>query len=265
MKGAHLVIVALLALCAHAYVTPRGESGCVTVVNESGFHIEHVGEDIIVTTSTEQLVIPPCKTGLTHGPAWKAWAQYLNNSKITSLYGKWTVPPAPQKKSQATLFWWNGIEPADNSAVLQPVLQWGESAAGGGEYWALASWFVSSSHGTIVSNLDNVDTGDVIEGNCTLLQNGTWVITGSVAAKNINTAFSYTPEEDYVYAYEVLEAYDIAECTDYPKVGVVSFTDIAVQVNGQPVVPTWDPLIQKPITCDEHATVNSPTSVDIYY
>ena len=92
------------------------------------------------------------------------------------------------------------MEPADTSAVLQPVLQWGVSAAGGGNYWAIASWYllllsfslspsspspltfsflvlpsfsdflfilcrlVSSIHPTIVSPLLTVESGDVIEG-----------------------------------------------------------------------------------------------------
>lgn len=52
------------------------------------------------------------------------------------------------------------------------------------------------------------------------MANGTWVITGSVTAKNINTAFSYTPNADYVYAYEVLEAYTVNDCSEYPKAGM---------------------------------------------
>lgn len=52
MRG--VIALALFVLCANAYLTPKGESGCVTVVDESGFHVEHVGENLLVTTSTKQ-------------------------------------------------------------------------------------------------------------------------------------------------------------------------------------------------------------------
>jgi len=201
------------------------------------------------------------------GPAWKAWTQYSNNSKITNLYGEWTVPQDPVDQNAAqTLFYWNGVEPADTSAVLQPVLQWGESAAGGGNFWAIASWLVSSTHATIVSPLLTVESGDVIEGFNTYLTNGTWVITASVQNnKTATTSFSYKPDQAFTIAYEVLEAYTITECTDYPKAGVISFDNIKVSAGGSVVTPTWDPLTQQPITCKEHAKVISPTQVEIYF
>jgi len=259
----------VFALCAHAHLTPGGESGCVTEIDEAFFHMEHVGENIVVTTPSKKIVVPPCKTGVTakHGDAWKAWAQYQNDSNITSIYSKWIVPAAPTESGQQTLFYWNGVEPTDNSAVLQPVLQYGFSAAGGGEYWTLASWFVSGSHGSFWSKLTRVETGDIIEGTNEILKNGTWVITGAVKAKGITTSFSYKPNfpAAWTYAYEALEAYTIDDCPEYPAAGVISFTDIVVQAGGQTVTPKWQPLTQDPITCKEHATVVDPTRVDIYF
>jgi len=181
------------------------------------------------------------------------------------LYGTWTVPAAPVQTDAQTLFYWNGVEPADTSAVLQPVLQWGVSAAGGGNYWAIASWLVSSTHSTIVSPLLTVESGDVIEGFNEYLSNGTWVITATVQNKNITTSFSYTPRQDFTIAYEVLEAYTISECTDYPKAGVISFDNIKVEAGGDTVTPQWEADTQQPITCQEHAKIVSPTEVQIYF
>jgi len=45
-----------------------------------------------------------------------------------------------------TLFFFGGVSPSDNSWILQPVLQWGPSSAGGGEYWILSNWLVSNSN-----------------------------------------------------------------------------------------------------------------------
>jgi len=52
-------------------------------------------------------------------------------------------------------------------SIIQPVLQWGSSAAGGGQYWAIASWFVGGAH-TVYSDLKQVSSGDTIYGNMTL-------------------------------------------------------------------------------------------------
>jgi hypothetical protein len=51
--------------------------------------------------------------------------------------------------------------------IIQPVLQWGPSAAGGGAYWAIASWYVGGS-GAVYSALQTVAPGDSIFGNMTL-------------------------------------------------------------------------------------------------
>ncbi len=39
-----------------------------------------------------------------------------------------------------TFFYWNGLYSPSNTNFIQPVLQWGHSAAGGGNSWAIASW-----------------------------------------------------------------------------------------------------------------------------
>lgn len=54
---------------------------------------------------------------------WKTWAQYRNPSLITQLNGIWNTPPLPSRTNSQILYFWNGVEPNDNTAVLQPVLQ----------------------------------------------------------------------------------------------------------------------------------------------
>ena len=122
------------------------------------------------TTAVHSCAHPP----LTHGAAWKAYTQY-HNSKGMDLYtASWTVPAQPGSDDGQILYYWPGTEPDDNSFVLQvcvclcvcvsvllddnsfvlqPVLQWGNTPAGGGSWWGLASWFVSASQPTIVSDV----------------------------------------------------------------------------------------------------------------
>ena len=46
-----------------------------------------------------------------------------------------------------TIFLFNGIQ--NSTSIYQPVLQWGPSAAGGGNFWTVASWYVDGAGGTL--------------------------------------------------------------------------------------------------------------------
>jgi len=250
---------------------------CINAFDDTHITIDHDKEDehLIVTLSNgDRINIPHCpfpffrnndRFSPYHGEAWKTYAQYeTSGTPVTSLTGQWTVPPQPTQADSQILYFWNGIEPTDNSQVLQPVLQWGATPAGGGNYWGIASWYVGSG-GVAVSSLIATNTGDVITGTMNILSNGTWEVRAAVGSHN-STLLSVTPnEKDYVYAYEVLEAYTLSSCQDYPPTGVVAFTEIAVEVGGSPVTPTWTPMQQQPITCNEITKVISTSAVDITF
>jgi hypothetical protein len=129
------------------------------------------------------------RSNATHGSAWKAWAQVSAPSgSVSSINSTWVVPGPPISPTDQTLFFWNGVEPEDTSAVLQPVLQWGTSAAGGGPYWAYASWYVSASHGSHYSPLVQVATGESVVGSNALESDGvTWVISAAAPGKKAST------------------------------------------------------------------------------
>jgi hypothetical protein len=49
--------------------------------------------------------------------------------------------------------------------IYQPVLQWGSSAAGGGNYWSIASWYVDGQGGPAFhSSLIQIAPGQVLKG-----------------------------------------------------------------------------------------------------
>ena len=64
---------------------------------------------------------------------------------MSRLTTEWTVPPAPATQNGQTIFLFPGIQ--NSTMIYQPVLQWGPSAAGGGNYWAVASWYVDGQGG----------------------------------------------------------------------------------------------------------------------
>ena len=179
------------------------------------------------------------------------------------------MPGEPEVKAGQTLFFWNGLEPADSSAVLQPVLQWGSSAAGGGNFWAISSWFVSSSQGSHFSPLVRVSPGDVIVGTNTLLADGrSWAIsaTGPGGAPS-ELIFKPAPGA-WPTAYHVLEAYGVStECTLYPAAGAVNFSVAALAFDGEEMAPpiAWDFMTQT-AGCGEHASANADgTLVEISF
>jgi len=264
-------LLLVITIASEFQIVPRGKhlhQDCIHRIPSYSFELtkdEISGNTIIVTAEGKSLTFAPCPNpaDLTHGPAWKAWTEYNNPSKVTALYGEWKVPPPPTTSEAQILYYWNGVEPEDNSAVLQPVLQYGLTPAGGGNYWGLASWYVSDSD-AFVTQLMRVNPGDVVQGDNLILSNGSWVITGGKLGTTQTVSLVYKPpSNDYTWAYQVLEAYSVANCqVDYPTTGTIVFENIAVKVNGQSVVPTWNTQTKNP-TCKERAGVMSPTEVSI--
>jgi hypothetical protein len=82
------------------------------------------------------------------GSGWIA-TSYWNNetgNPITCFRSTWQVPPEPATRSNQLIYLFNGISRfSGNSAILQPVLQWGTSPDGGSQFWAVASWYVHST------------------------------------------------------------------------------------------------------------------------
>jgi len=246
-----------------AHCVSHVESGSLIVKNPDGSHTVTSPTGVV----SNYKPCPITKDNVGHGAAWKAWGQYFNNNHVTNFTGIWPVPPNPTTAGSQTLFYWNGIEDSTNDEVLQPVLQWGASAAGGGQYWAIASWYVSSAR-SFWGDLADVNVGDKIFGS--LFEDnstGTWDVTTYDMQTNKSSSFKYkhpTPIE--TYSYVVLEAYTITQCTDYPaNTKFEAFTNLIVALTTGPVTPTWQPEIQQPITCNEHAIAVSSSEVDIYF
>ncbi|KAJ7595791.1 hypothetical protein C8J56DRAFT_1115915 [Mycena floridula] len=88
---------------------------------------------------------------------WITFASWLNtgSSLISSFTTTWTVPPVPAENHSQTTFLFNSIQPTDSAAILQPVLQYGPSAAGGGAFWVVATCASDYPAGsTVFSGID---------------------------------------------------------------------------------------------------------------
>jgi hypothetical protein len=176
----------------------------------------------------------------------------------------WQVPPPPPTTGSQTVFIFNGLLDAARGSILQPVLQWGESEAGGAAFWTISCWYVSRSGQASYRDLVPVMEGDRLV--------GTIELTGSSGNRfsyrcsfegfdSLTLAVSSAPE--LVIATETLEAYRISTCTDYPNTPETIMGSIALAAGGVGVDPSWTErsLIQD---CGQHTSIVGP-DVHLHY
>jgi len=300
-----LASVYLVASISRKYpdwgLTPGGyrHKSCIHHV-PSGSHLD-VHEDgtvTVLTPSATTIQIPKCKfpkskyPGLTEMRSYRkgsnsmpgeveGWHVYTKQNvgnNLNLFLGTWNVPDLPANDGGQTLFTFTGVQnidwippnPGPNSAfdIIQPVLQYGESEAGGGSYWTLASWYVPLSNGdsAIWSDLITVNSGDVIFGNMTMTGPATWYINSLDTTTGQNTDMTMTKPilKAQPWAYVTLEVYDLFDdCTEYPTVPL-NFTQLQLQVGGRPQPFQWQ-TIQADNTCNQEVTVVNPTNVIISF
>jgi len=240
---------------------------CVHEMPAESFELFDGPNDVqkLVVPGGHAKLVPPCKhePRPQHGAAWKAWTQF-HQGALTNLYGEGTVPPNPPQDEGQTLFFWDGIEPDDNSAVLQPVLQYGVSAAGGGSYWAIASWYVSTTT-VYYTKVYEVAVGETILGNLTFNANNSWTTTGTIKSTGKAAKFTMKPPKtsDYTWGYTVLEAYNVDDCSNvYPTTNKIVFNNLKATIARKPITPQWQVMTQT-TTCSENAQIASPAQTSI--
>jgi len=171
---------------------------------------------------------------LSNNPGWNGWVEASqenvslgSNDNIDWMSGYFYVPSNPSTNG-GLIYLFNGIEPATQDWILQPVLQYGSSPAGGGNYWGIASWLVGTG-GAWHSPLERVNSGDRLWGYTeqTGASNGNLYYV-SEAYDLSNNAYSYinatTWGLHWTWAYEgVLEVYGVNYCSQLPSSGYSYF------------------------------------------
>lgn len=204
------------------------------------------------------------------GSGWIAYADWSNTTgnSVTRFETTWIVPPAPSTDHGQTIFLFNGIQ--NSTMIYQPVLQWGSSAAGGGSYWAVSSWYVDGQGGVAFhSNLVKVSSGNVLTGviNQTGQKSGKFSY-GCEFTGVANTSLPISSVEELKWNIETLEAYGVQQCSDYPDTTFTSFSDIALQTSAGNPDLTWAP-VNAVTDCGQSAHVvsnaNPHGGVEIYY
>jgi hypothetical protein len=177
----------------------------------------------------------PGSKGLEHDPGTgNGWVEASNwlvslgsGDNLDQIAGDWKVPSNPSANG-ALIYLFNGMEPSDFKWILQPVLQFGASPAGGGNYWGIASWLVGSK--AYHSPLEKVNAKDSLRGYTKITSVSGSTIHWKVDAKDDTTgAFSYLDAHSSGYQWTwalagVLEVYGVTECSNFPANDKAVFT-----------------------------------------
>ena len=115
----------------HSALVHRVEPGHAVHISEGKARLRNLATGTMVDVP-EHKIQPGDVPGFGSGWIVDAFWQNTTGNPVTSFKTTWRVPPAPTSDSGQTIFLFNGIDPANPSqAILQPVLQWGPSHAGG--------------------------------------------------------------------------------------------------------------------------------------
>ncbi|KAJ6492236.1 hypothetical protein C8R45DRAFT_990701 [Mycena sanguinolenta] len=204
------------------YEIPAGASlahidSDVHIVDADGTILNKVS----VTPTKVKAAVSPLETG------WVTYASWLNqgSSPISSFTTTWTVPAVPKTNHDQTVFLFNSIEPDSGDAILQPVLQYGPSAAGGGAYWAVATWYLVGDS-TFYTTPVRTSAGATLDGIITLTSSSGSKYNYVSSFTNIaGTSLTVSNAAELTWATETLEAYAVEATTDYPA-GSTVFSNI---------------------------------------
>jgi hypothetical protein len=233
---------------------------------EPGQALQQLGEVVNVVDMTGEIVEgkdvllqerPLLEAG------WIAFTWWTNdgNQPLTSFSTTWRVPEPPATDARQTIFLFNGLQNSGpNYGILQPVLQWGPSAAGGGSYWTVASWYVTSRGQAFHTPLQRVEPGQTLVGEMQLLEAARGKYTWSCELVGVpRTRLLLRNVAELKWSTESLEAYNVERCSDYPA-ALVEFSAIRMQTDVHPEI-RWTP-VDRVTDCDQHAEVVSHSSTD---
>lgn len=236
--------------CIHQI--PAGASVSISDDSKAGEDIIQNGAVIAhYDACSEEPIVTRQRGGFEPGPVGNGWVEDSNwvlslkkGDNIEWIQNEWVVPSAP-KSTGATIFLFNGVEPKSGKWIMQPVLQYGSSYAGGGNYWTMASWLVGSS--VYVSTLTPVHAGDLLVGTTdeTNVASGklTYLVDAWDSTSGADSNLTvHSKGIQWGWAFEgVLEAYNVTKCTEFPASGKTRFYNTTV-AHGYPAFDQYGSL-----------------------
>jgi hypothetical protein len=202
-------------------------------------------------------------------PNWVADAYWENisGSPVQEFVTSWNVPQPPTTQVGQAIYLLNGMEPAGpDSAILQPVLQWGLSPSGGGPFWSVASFYVIGNGPPFSSDAFQVNPGDTLRG---IIRLESFDAGGFNYISEFDglpsTALRASSVHELVWCYETLETYGASSSTScYPPDADTTFSEIDIQTGaGNPGI-VWTTETGGSNN-GQRAVSTGSSEVDIYY
>jgi hypothetical protein len=219
-----------------------GESGEPTGdVTLNGKLVAHYDACSEAAASTRHSASPASNSNTGHVPSFNGWVEDSqeelslgSSDNIAYEAGEWYVPNNPSVNG-GLIYLFNGIAPTAQNWILQPVLQYGVGYAGGGNYWAMASWLVGPSY-VFHSPLARVNSGNTLFGYTEQTGSGGTLDYFTEAYDLSTGAYSWISIESsglhWTVAYQgVLEVYGVNTCSMLPSTGYAYFFDNYVDHN----------------------------------
>jgi len=209
-------------------------------------------------------MISPCKHGFlpepeyVSGSGWQVFAYYNGTNHLNEFTGNWVVPPKPSTNAGQILYTFNGLvntysgdSDYVDEDIIQPVLQYGTTPAGGGNYWAMASWYVTADGTALFSSVLEVAVAATIYG---IMQETTpdhWFISGNDTNTGKSTSLKVSKGATTKFepwAFVTLEVYQVTNCDQYPTNGKIPYTNLAITSTSGPETPSWIKSSQQQIS-----------------
>lgn len=209
---------------------------------------------------------------LTGWIAYTYWQNPTTTTPVTSFSTSWTVPDVPSDEGSQTIFLFNGIQDGTTSTsyIIQPVLQWGSSAAGGGKYWAVTNWYVTSSD-AYYGSLADVSAGATLTGviTQTAVSGSNYSYSSVFTGEPSSTSLSVSNVPQGYWLAETLESYGVSKpSTMYPANTYDAFTGISILEGTTHPTITWTPEQGESGIAQKAVVVSNSTTngeVDIYF
>jgi hypothetical protein len=236
-----------------------GEDHQLTVLNGHLLRTEKISGKMLEDFGPVR--ITPARKAAASG--WIAYAYWTNTGTPISYFNtNWVVPSAPTNKANQTIFLFNGMQDGTTSSsyIIQPVLQWGPSAAGGGKYWAVTNWYVSSSQ-AFYGSLASVSTGTALQGilQQTAVSGSNYSYKSSFAGYPASTSLQVNNVPQSFWAAETMEAYGITSpATQYPPNSAIAMSSIQILKGSNNASINWTTAHAKGAT--QRASVVSDSS-----
>ncbi len=247
--------------------TPAGwyHRSCVPEIEEGA----RIGRDGLVTRqdgTTHQLV--PCRyPRYGGGPAptvsatpaatstFTGYVEYAYVSQTGIFYdgltADWVVPAKPLAAYGNNQFYatFPGLQETVHNVILQPAIQYGVTGAGGGQYWAMASWQCGDPWGNCPHTpLTQINAGDAMFGSVLASNCANGVCDWTVTVRDVTTGqqrvlpVTATASQDLAVAGAV-EVWNNTNCSMYPVQGAF-FTNVTLYRNSIPQTPSWNTFVQ---------------------